>query len=283
MVMRNTVEIVEFGSDAPTCPLPAGFPMGVKSPVATFMQGKAIMCAGEHGPQCFEYSFISGAWSPGLTLDVNRPGASETLLDENNWWITGGYDGGSVTHDSTVIYDGTNLTPGPDLPRPANGHCVLKINATHYFLAGGKSDGSTTERRAHFLEFGTETWTELPGMQKTRRGLGCHVFGGGDKILVTGGRGDSDAPQTTEVLSLATLTWSLGPDIPNGDYFCCGTASMGNAQANLYLFGGLGSNSAATDEIYMFHPSISQWSTLKKKLAAKTSAHAVVKLPHGTC
>ena len=288
MVMRSAVdsravEIVEFGSDAPTCPLPARLPTDVKGPVATFMQGKAIVCPGDYGQQCFEYSFTTGAWSPRLTLDVKRASASETLLDENKWWITGGHDGGTVFHVSTVVYNGTNLTPGPELPRPTAVHCVLKVNATHYFLAGGKSDASTTVRTAHLLEYGTGVWTALPAMLRARRGHGCHVLGGGDKILVTGGRGDLDAGQTTEVLSLATMTWSLGPVIPNGVHFCCGTSSVGNTQANLYLFGGFGSDSADTDEIYMYHPSISQWSTLKKKLAAKTHAHAVIKLPHGTC
>ena len=49
------------------------------------------------------------------------------------------------------------------------------------------------------------------------------------------------SPQTTEVLSLATQTWSHCPYIPNGIHYCCGSSSVGNSQANLYLVGGLGS------------------------------------------
>ena len=171
------MEAKKIGSNAPTCPLPARLQVGGKSQVTTFMQGKPIMCTVEGSGQCYDYSFSSDAWSPSFVLDLMGAAASETLLDENNWWITGGSGRPNMHHNMTVVYEGTNLTPSPDLPRSAAAHSVLKVNATDYFLAGGKSAEGTTERRAHLLELGTGTWTELPDMQRARLGHGCHMFG----------------------------------------------------------------------------------------------------------
>ena len=279
---QREVEIVNLGSVTSTCPVPARFPVTMFGPVATVMEGKPIVCAGYITRQCYEYSFSSASWSSRFSLDAIRQFASETMLDESTWWITGGAtQSETLYHATSVIYDGSTLNAGPNLPRAAGHHCVVRVNASHYFLGGGKSSKTVTERKAHLYDFGSGTWTDLPDMQMTRRGSSCNLFGG-DKIFVSGGRGDGQSQYTSEVLSLATLTWSPGPGIPSTSHYCCGSLTIGNAWVSHYAFGGI-VGIGQTNDIYMYHPSISQWSTLTKKMVMKTSGHAVIKLPDGIC
>lgn len=94
------------------------------------------------------------------------------------------------------------------MPTAANDLCLVQINSTHYFLAGGEST-SSGDRLATVNLFSPETglWQEMPAMPRARSGHLCGVKG--HKVYVFGG-GDAE----TWVLDLETLVWSRGIRMP---------------------------------------------------------------------
>jgi hypothetical protein len=62
--------------------------------------------------------------------------------------------------------------PGPDLPAPLYHHCLVQINATHTFLAGGSS-GQGAVRYAYIYSWLAAKWQPVRGMPTARTNLAC--------------------------------------------------------------------------------------------------------------
>ena len=99
--------------------------------------------------------------------------------------------------------------PGPALPAPLWKHCLIKVNSTHMFMAGGEDNVHRSDR-AYLLNLETWQWTRLPDMKRQRSEQGCAVLDN-DKVIVVGGFRAFGFEPRSEILDLATLTWSEGP------------------------------------------------------------------------
>ena len=273
------VEIVELGnSPISICPDPPNTPIHLDGLAATFINEQPMACGGYGNVKCFTYSFASKAWTNNANLDLARGMVMGVMVDESTWWIVGGEP---MTY-TTEIFSGGTMSTGPILPRPASMACLLKLNATHFFLAGGKgtSNGDTVNS-AHIMDWTTKTWTNLPGMQELRRSPHCHYLDG--EVFVAGGRGSSNAATTTEIFSQSTQTWRYGQKMPNTlEEICCGSLTVGNEAGSLYMFGGYVRN-VRVDDVYKFDQEKKEWTLLSKKLKIGRNAHAVIKLPDDFC
>ena len=99
---------------------------------------------------------------------------------------------------------------------------------TVFVISGGKTAAKGLTTSVYSLE--NNVWTELPPMAIERRYHSCAFFD--DHIYVLGGK----ALKSTEILDLATNTWSFGPELP-------GTFKAGQAftfQDALYAMDRLG-------------------------------------------
>ena len=104
-----------------------------------------LICGGEiQSSVSIDDCFVLG--SPTLTskLPTQKYLASSLMINDSHLWITGGSsrDASGIIgiHDTSeyVSLDGDKLTitPGPTLPVPINGHCMVQMNEFSIMLIG---------------------------------------------------------------------------------------------------------------------------------------------------
>ena len=100
---------------------------------------------------------------------------------------------------------------GSELPRPAQKHCIARVNASHYFFTLGDDVGDET----WMFDEGREEWMEIAPTMRVRgqRSIcGYHErrgFAEGEvirEIVVAGGAAESFAHRATEILDLVRRT-----------------------------------------------------------------------------
>ena len=114
-------------------------------------------------------------------------------------------------HDTVEFWDEHSWHDYAQLPDRLSGHCLVKLNTTHLFLAGGKNE----EQSAASYLFSKETgWVRQANMINARSFLSC-VLLQDDLVVVAGGSmWNGEAQKKTEFFNLGNLTWSAGPDLP---------------------------------------------------------------------
>ena len=95
----NDVEVIDLVSNI-TCFKPNDCPLDAFS-VGTFMQGQARVCESSNSNRCYSYQgsnsdilFDPNAWNNwdiSFSTDKQRRSAGSVLLNDNEWWILGGY------------------------------------------------------------------------------------------------------------------------------------------------------------------------------------------------
>ena len=102
------------------------------------------------------------------------------------------------------------VIPGPELPLRIMDHCLLRVNATHIFMAGGRTESYRQLNNAYLLDTNSGAWRRLPDMRQKRFDHACAKLPGHeDKILVVGG--PKGTRERSEVLDLVSLEWGEGP------------------------------------------------------------------------
>ena len=81
----------------------------------------------------------------------------------------------------------SSITDRPLLPMPLRVHCMVQINKTHFFMAGGKNSSGSKTTQAWVMEWNTCLWTQLPDMNHARNGHICQLMNS-DKILGVWGK-----------------------------------------------------------------------------------------------
>ena len=165
------------------------------------------------------------------------------------------------------MYQQGNFTEGQTLPHATQSPCVVPVNSTHFFIGGG----TTTNKKAYFLEVSSWTWTQLTDMVQGRTDHTCGKIG--RDIHVVGGDQNPDALDTTEIFNLDTLTWSAGPRAP----VCC-EAAVYQGEDTFYIIGGVGGDTL--ESVYRFDEASFSWKLSdEKKLETARSQHVVVTVP----
>ena len=222
----GTLFQVDSQGTSKTCIIPAKIPQkgGTTRVVGTLYDGRPTICGGDSGSECFYYSTLFERWQTYGRIDTQRVEAASVDLGGNRWLIAGGIDVGKTSPNrleelsSSVIFRGGVTRPGPELPAALSRHCLLRMNSSHLFLAGGYNRKTKSAREAYLFNHDEEKWTRLPDMKMRREDHGCAMLDG-DKVIVFGGYGGSEFRETavmehSEILSLSTLTWSEGPTDP---------------------------------------------------------------------
>ena len=122
-----------------------------------------------------------------------------------------------------------------NLPEPLFGHCLVKINSSHSFLAGGRTAGRESE--AAYLYSDNEGFVPQADMSTPRKFHSCGLNADG-LIIVAGGMiiNKDEALNSTEIFNLSTLTWETGPTLPAAK-FAFGAAMISD-NAGTFFIGG---------------------------------------------
>ena len=162
----------------PSCPKPPSFPIeNTLALYSTLSSNDVILCGfSSEEKGCFRYQILENNWAmEELSLLENRSHASSISYNNNSWIITGGQkytEGAPVLLDSSEILKNYEFTQGPTLPIPLSGHCSIKWNEGHIFIAGGYGDQSHLIN-SFILNIEELSWEYLPMMKYGRFGHAC--------------------------------------------------------------------------------------------------------------
>ena len=104
-------------------------------------------------------------------MDSSRYQATAVEMDDGKQWIAGGYINEQLSSRGDILQAGS-FSNGPTLPRATSDHCMARVSATEYILAGGES----IDDKAYLYSTESGRWTTLDPMSVDRVGLGCEVF-----------------------------------------------------------------------------------------------------------
>merc|ERR1711892_855301 len=153
----------------------------------------------------------NGSWVSAPQMTVERDAPAAVQLGES-WWVTGGVDAADNTLSSTELLTGNTWLSSTDLPTPLSAHCMVKINSSHVFIAGGADANDDPTAASYLFSSTTGSYTRQPDMIIPRSDHACELVN--NAVWVAGGEnGDDD--RSAEYFSLASLSWSMGPFLPS--------------------------------------------------------------------
>merc|ERR1711892_389549 len=183
-----------------------------------------LLCGGDHSGVRQSSCYLlgkDGSWvTTSSQMSVERAHPAAAQLGET-WWVTGGYGQFSNTLSSTEVLTGNTWLSSTPLPTKAWGHCMVQINSSHVFIAGGT--GNSGDYAAAYLYSSTSgTFSPLPDMAMARHLHACGILG--TDVWVGGGLPyNGDVLNSVELFSLTSQAWSAGPPLPiatyGGEYF----------------------------------------------------------------
>ena len=248
------------------------YPIGVEGLVATVLQGVPIFCAGAFVTDCYTYNPQSYGWEPAAPMVEPRfYAAGDVVLGGSQWWITGGRNGNS---NEETILDNTEFVVEPQgdhlfngvqaLPMAMEHHCLISIDATRLFLAGGTTrvtDKDTTQsNKTYIIDLAnSEGWQELPDRPIDRSSMACfkvETEQNGPEIVLMSGTGR----EPTDIFSLTSLTWRAGPNFP---YVVFWPTVVGPYKDSYLVMGGF-SGSNSHDEIYWLNTTSDPWTWIQE-------------------
>lgn len=247
------------------CPEIANLTAVMDEPWAALVDGNLITC-GDY--DCLTYNFEQNAWDEGpeLSLDDLPISGTANVEIDGTWYLMGGRDGSNGT---LVFQDGV-FSRGHPLPYEATDACAVEVNATHFVFIGGDDYFG----RAYLVEPKEWLWTRLPDSVYPHETSACARVG--SEVFVVGGR-EYFASQTTEVLNLETLEWTLLPAVPIVDSILA--ASVVREEETFLLLGGENTSFQPLDTVYQFDVAKKAWRLLNKRLGRPRASGAAVKIP----
>lgn len=161
----NDVEIIDLSVTEPnTCTTLPNYPVTTNGNTAAYLQDRILSC--DTSNKCYVYNPVDRKWSDtGETPTTpNQRGKGMTEIG-GVLLISGG--------EKTETWDGSNLSPGPDIPVVMREfHCQATVNDTHVFFANAES-GSTGE--TYLLNWETKQWTQLAELETRRSRPSCGI------------------------------------------------------------------------------------------------------------
>merc|ERR1711892_46150 len=155
----------------------------------------------------------NGSWvtsSSQMTVERSWPAAAQ--LGET-WWVTGGYDERGNVLSSTEVLTGNTWLSSTPLPTTLYGHCMVKINSSHVFIAGGQDRYNHSTAVAYLYNTISGIFSPLPDMAMATDDPACGILG--SDVWVGGGR-TIDVRKSVKLFSLTSQAWREGPPLPIG-------------------------------------------------------------------
>jgi len=186
--------------------------------VGRFTGDGVLMCGGrtdnsDNGTHSSCYLLTSSGYQdmPGL---INKRAMAASLVTPLGLWVTGGDDGHRF-HDTTELVTNNQSRSHVRLPEGVTGHCLIRINQTHYLLAGGFTGLPGPGLSTVYLYSEEGGFTKIADIGSNNRIRGCSVIN--NSTVVFAGAFDSKFLnlRDSKFLDLRTLTWSPGPKLPH--------------------------------------------------------------------
>ena len=202
---RNYQNDSQLSSLTRSCSNLQNYPIAMRHATGAIVSGHPIICGGKSTgtschSECYHHSKVSNSWNFLTNMTTIRT-ASASVPVNDKLWILGGYNSVNIlatTEYVSLIGDASQ--PGPDLPSPRAGHCVVKLSNGQVILLGSHDrDGDAEQKSVFIFDPDAETFEQsLPSMMYKRSSAGCTVFKSPmhenrEVVLAVGGYGESTA------------------------------------------------------------------------------------------
>merc|ERR1712106_563542 len=210
-------EVLLLPSLTPGACTPPPFPYGeYEGYVGRLSPDGPLLCGGYQSGAFQSACYLlgrDGSWvtsSSQMTVQRAWPAAAQL---GDSWLVTGGYDEHGNVLTSTEVLTGNTWLSSTPLPTPVYGHCMVKINSSHVFIAGGQDRYNHPIATAYLYNTISGIFSSLPDMALPRDDPTCGVLG--TDVWVGGGR-TLDVRKSVKLFSLTSQAWREGPPLPIG-------------------------------------------------------------------
>ena len=159
-------------------------------------------------------------------------------------------------------------------------HVMVKIDSTSFVAFGGKLETN----KIHHFDTTTQLWSEWPILPQTsslNQGGIVTYLDGTKHLVVAGGNigakiGAKSEISSTFIMSLETMTWRAGPDLPQPRR----EGVSVQFQDTFLIVGGISSGDANyQNDIYQFNSNLEIWTKRAEKLITKRANFAAFFIP----
>jgi len=252
-----------------------------------------VICGGY--PETTHCNIVKGQAKKFLAeLSQERTYAASGVMNDGALWITGGYPGPTDTSELVKIGKNTSSI-GPALPMSLYGHCLQKLNRSHFVLIGGH-DGKKLNPKSFF--FDGSQWIEGPHLRISRKYHSCALLHFSTSILVVVAGGEARSGITAEVeflnlevpelgdLRTRQMHWIKGPSLPRPLYATSlvpTLPALNHDRKSLIVVGGHDGGNCRT-EMYQLSCSTptncsSSWRKLERELEVPRCHFVTMKVP----
>ena len=175
------------------------------------MIGESLFICGGRDTDEFSsacYKLIPNRWKQMPSLKEKRAYGTSSVFSNGSLWITGGFKSYGAHMSSSEVLDLGSRTwrSGPNLPIANSWHCVVQMNSTHTFFAGGYSTNGSNK---HAFFYYDNKFERLPSMILARSHHMCASYQ--DYIIVAGGWNPStEYLDSVEIFLIKHRKWISG-------------------------------------------------------------------------
>ena len=273
-IMANSdVELIDLTRQGRKCKKPADITNFEIGSTGIYIKDMAIVCGG-YAPSvsdCYKYQQEKRSWTnTTVSLVTPRAFASSTVIGDNQWWITGGFNSEvGYLKETEVLND--NFARYQDMLVERDHHNMVRIDSNRYMMLGGQSQFVET------YNF-NGSWSHGPNLSIGRHEshAGLVTFGNQTRMIVAAGGIGAD--KSVELTNVFGDEWVVGPDLPHAIQ----TGASVQLTRTFLIVGGF-NGSRYLDTIWMFDTFDSSWTLLDQKLAKPRSDMAAFLVPDEYC
>ena len=178
------------------------------------VEGVPLICCGyvdyPYSDEC--YQITKSMTSLVTNMKSKRGGAASVVLNKNQLWVMGGYDGSTRRKSTEYIQIDAGSTSGPDLPLAVKYHAIVAWTSSSFMLIGGY-DGNHLAKTFYYHVDKPDEWIPGPELKQARHshaaGLGMDRATNDPYIAVTGGW-NSGTLDSVELIYEGDTEWQAG-------------------------------------------------------------------------
>merc|ERR1719376_322530 len=220
--ITTVTKIAPYKKDSSCQPIP-DYPFHMVMGTAQNIENQLIVSCGSdfngRNTSCYSLDLTksSETWKEYTQLSEWRMETTSVMLDKNNIWVPGGYNGTKTrTRYTTDIIDTITRSSrqGPDLPEAMYYHCAAKLNEQYVFIGASYEFG----KHAYIVNVLKEPFEfkRLPDMKVDRNEGQCGFIRmkSGERAVIVAGGDSSDGAMTSEIYLIDKNQWIEGPKLP---------------------------------------------------------------------
>lgn len=227
------------------------------------------------------YDPISRTWSPTPPLGEKRWYPTNVGLGNGKTLIFGGQAGPSAWSNTVDSYDPATNTM---TTLPASATIPLNNNYPRmHLMPNGKVIKTGTGRMSRYFDPETNQWSDVSPMLYGNRTAGASVLLPGlDKVMVIGGRSDSTATETAEILdtSAAQPAWRYTTPM-NFPRIHANPVTLPDGQVLVVGGGAAGKYDGPVRSAELYNPVTDTWTVMESQLAGRMYHSTALLLPDG--